>query len=347
MGGIRKVLKGEEIEDGQLRRILSTAKLLDHPDSKITLSQFSSGYSNLTYLIETEGKEYVLRRPPVGGVKRGHDMGREYKVLNALNPHWSKVPKVYFFDKEELLGLPFYLMERVRGPIVRNKPLPAEDFRKISDTWLNTYVELHNIDYKKIGLSNFGKPDAYVKRQVSNWSRQYLAAKTMEVKAAEHVMSWMEANLVQSEEACLIHNDFRYDNVIFKDDSWTQVAAVLDWEMATIGDPLMDLGTTLGYWVMPNDPDFFKKGLPSPTVFEGNLSREALVHEYSKRSGRKVDHIVFYYVYGLFKIAVIAQQIYYRFKKGLTLDPKFASLEAASEGLCKMAYQAIKTKKIQ
>jgi aminoglycoside phosphotransferase (APT) family kinase protein len=347
MGGIRKVLKGEEIADDKLRQILSHANLLDRQDSSINLTQFSSGYSNLTYLIETEGKEYVLRRPPFGGVKRGHDMGREYKVLHALNGHWSKVPQVYFFDEKNLLGVPFYLMERVKGPIVRNKPLPPEDFQKISAAWLDTYVELHAIDYRKIGLSEFGRPEGYADRQVRNWSKQYLAAKTKDVKAAELVMSWMSKNIIKSDDACLIHNDFRFDNVIFKDDSWSEVAAVLDWEMATLGDPLMDLGTTLGYWTMSSDPDFLKQGLPSPTVFEGNLSREELVHAYSKRSGRPVDNIIFYYVYGLFKIAVIAQQIFYRYQKGLTSDPKFASLEAATEGLCKMAYQAIQTQKIQ
>ena len=346
MGGLREVLKGEEINDAQLREILKRAELLDNERSKIDLKQYSSGYSNLTYLIQTEDKEYVLRRPPFGGVKRGHDMGREYKVLNALQGHFAKVPKVYFFNKEELLGCPFYIMEKVEGPIVRNKVLEPSEFKKISNQWLDTFVELHELDYKKIGLEDFGKPDGYVERQVRNWSKQYLAAKTKEVTAAEMVMQWMVENQLDSGEHCLIHNDFRFDNVIFKDKTWSEVAAVLDWEMATIGDPLMDLGTTLGYWTIASDPDFVKKGLPSPTIFEGNLSRTQLVEEYAKRSGRKIDQIIFYYVYGLFKIAVIAQQIFYRYKKGLTSDPKFAGLEAASEGLCMMALQAIQTQKL-
>lgn len=346
MGGIREVLKGEEIEEKKLREILEQAELLDNSSSKIDLKQFSSGYSNLTYLIQTEGKEYVLRRPPFGGVKRGHDMGREYKVLKALQGHFSKVPSVYFFDQEKLLDCPFYIMEKVNGPIVRNKALDPSAFKKIADQWLDTFVELHALEYKKIGLAEFGRPEGYVERQVRNWSKQYLAAKTKEVKAANKVMKWMAEKQIESGEHCLIHNDFRYDNVIFKDEEWSEVAAVLDWEMATIGDPLMDLGTTLGYWTMGSDPDFLKKGLPSPTVFDGNLTRLELIEEYSNRSGRKIDHITFYYVYGLFKIAVIAQQIYYRYKKGMTTDPKFAGLEMASEGLCIMALQAIKTGKI-
>jgi aminoglycoside phosphotransferase (APT) family kinase protein len=347
MGGIRKVLEGEEIPISKLTEILLKANLLENADSSIDLKQFSSGYSNLTYLISTEGNDYVLRRPPFGGVKRGHDMGREYKVLSALDGQWNKIPHVYFFDERDLLGVPFYIMEMVIGPIVRNKPLPAEEFGKISDRWLDTFVELHSLEYQKLGLKDFGRPSGYAERQVKNWSKQYLASKTKEVKSADVVMSWMAENIVYSDQACLIHNDFRYDNVIFKDDTWSEVAAVLDWEMATIGDPLMDLGTTLGYWTMSSDPNFLKQGLPSPTVFDGNLSREELVNEYARRSGRQVGNIIFYYVYGLFKIAVIAQQIFYRYQKGLTSDPKFAGLEAASEGLCMMAQKAIKTQKIQ
>ncbi|GLR18757.1 phosphotransferase family protein [Portibacter lacus] len=347
MGEIRTVLKGEEIPESKLREILQKANLLDDVNSNIDLQQFSSGYSNLTYLITTDQKEYVLRRPPFGAVKRGHDMGREYKVLNALQGHFKKIPKVYFFDESELLGVPFYIMEKVNGVIVRNEKLVPESYGEISDKWLDTFVELHALDYKEVGLEDFARPIGYVERQVRNWSKQYIAAKTKEVKAAAVVMDWMAANQVESEEHCLIHNDFRFDNVIFKDDTWSEVAAVLDWEMATIGDPLMDLGTTLGYWTMASDPEFLQKGLPSSTVYPGNLSRSELVSEYARRSGREIDHIIFYYVYGLFKIAVIAQQIYYRYKKGLTTDPKFAGLEAASEGLCMMALQAIEKKKIE
>lgn len=348
----RTVLEGEEIRDDLLRMILSDANLLESSDAKINLRQFSSGYSNLTYLIQTENKEFVLRRPPFGAIKRGHDMAREYKVLSALNDNFDRVPKVHFFDEEEFLGVPFYIMEKVNGIILNVKEAKARnlkpaDFKAISENWMNTFVALHNIDYKEIGLENFGKPDGYVSRQVANWSKQYIKAKTKEVPAALAVMKWMDEHQTQSANHCLIHNDFRYDNVIFEDDSWDNVLAILDWEMTTIGDPFMDLGTTLAYWTMNSDPDFVQQGLPSPTVMPGNPSRTELVSSYESKSGRKVDNIVFYYVYGLFKIAVIAQQIYYRYDKGMTSDPKFAGLEQASEGLCIMALQAIQKNRIE
>ena len=348
----RKVLEGEEIKDDLLRKILVQANLIENKDSEINLLQFSSGYSNLTYLIQTENKEYVLRRPPFGALKRGHDMGREYRVLKALNGNFEKVPKVFFFDENQLMGVPFYVMEKVDGIILNVKEahkraVSASEFNKISDNWAATFVELHGLDYKKIGLEDFGKPEGYVNRQIVNWSKQYLKAKTKEVPAADKVMTWMHSHQIQSPYNCLIHNDFRYDNVIFEDDSWEKINAILDWEMTTIGDPMMDLGTTLAYWTMDSDPDFVKEGLPSPTIMDGNPGRSALVAMYEEKSGRKIDNIVFYYVYGLFKIAVIAQQIYYRYDKGMTSDPKFASLEKASEGLCIMALQAIQKNRIE
>ena len=348
----RNVLEGEEIKEDLLRKILIEANLLESKDAEINLVQFSSGYSNLTYLIQTENKEFVLRRPPFGAVKRGHDMTREYKVLHALNGNFDKVPEVYFFDANELLGVPFYIMEKVNGIILNVKEakarnLTSDNFKTISKNWMDTFTELHSLNYKYIGLEDFGKPEGYVSRQVANWSKQYIKAKTKEVPSADAVMEWMDKNQTQSAHHCLIHNDFRYDNVIFEDDSWENVSAILDWEMTTIGDPFMDLGTTLAYWTMNSDPDFVQQGLPSPTIMAGNPSRTELASLYENISGRSINNIVFYYVYGLFKIAVIAQQIYYRYDKGMTSDPKFAGLEKASEGLCIMALQAIQKNRIE
>ncbi|WP_235299622.1 phosphotransferase family protein [Portibacter marinus] len=346
MSDIREVLSGEEIAEVKIREILNEASLIEDDKSSIDLKQFSKGYSNLTYLISTENKEFVLRRPPLGAIKRGHDMAREYKILSALNGHWNKVPEVYFFDDTQLLGVPFYIMERVKGIIIRNEKRSESEFQQIAETWLKTFVELHNLDTEILGLSDFGRPQGYVKRQVSNWSKQYIAAKTKEVDEAGFVMNWLAEHQVESEDYSLIHNDFRYDNVVFKDQSFEQINAVLDWEMATIGDPLMDLGTTLGYWTVKSDPGFLQKGLPSSTIFPGNPGRSELVERYALLTRRSVDHILFYYIYGLFKIAVIAQQIFYRYQKGLTKDPKFKNLESASEGLCKMAKYAIQKKRI-
>ena len=207
-------------------------------------------------------------------------------------------------------------------------------------------VELHGLDYNSCGLENLGRPEGYVERQVTNWGKQYLKAKTDEFPEPEMVMKWMEANQPTTYDHCLIHNDYKYDNVVFQDDSWTGIQAILDWEMATLGDPLMDLGTSLGYWTVASDHDFVKQGIPSPTIFEGNPLRGEIAQWYAEKSGRNIDNLVFYYVYGLFKIAVIAQQIYFRYKKGWTTDPRFANLNKAAELCCKLALKAIHTKSI-
>ena len=194
---------------------------------------------------------------------------------------------------------------------------------------------------------NQTKPaEGYVERQVTNWGKQYLKAATKDVPSAEKVMQWMQENQPKNYQHCLIHNDYKYDNVVFKDNSWKEITAVLDWEMATLGDPLMDLGTSLGYWTLASDHDFVKQGIPSPTIFEGNPMRSEIVASYAKKSGRDIHNMVFYYVFGLFKIAVIAQQIYYRYSKGLTSDPRFANLDKAAELCCNLALKSIKTNSI-
>ena len=242
-------------------------------------------------------------------------------------------------------------MEKMEGIILnyaaaKSRNITSNNYETIANSWLNTLVELHNVDYKSIGLEDLGKPEGYVERQVTNWSKQYVKAKTDEYPEAELVMQWIQENQPKKYDHCLIHNDFKYDNVVFKDDSWQEVSAVLDWEMATLGDPLMDLGTSLGYWTVATDHDFVKQGIPSPTIFEGNPIRSEIAKMYAEKSGRNFDNLVFYYAFGLFKIAVIAQQIYFRYHKGWTTDLRFANLNKAAELCCKLALKAIKTKSI-
>lgn len=348
----QKVRKGEELNDVLLKKYLQENGLINDVESELVVQQFTHGFSNLTYLLTIEEKEYVLRKPPKGAIKRGHDMHREFKVQSGVSKAFSKVPKMFTFsDDETILGSDFYIMEKVEGIILNYKEahqrnIAAEDYKTIADSWLDTLVALHAIDYNAIGLADLGKPEGYVQRQVFNWGKQYIKAKTAEVPEAEMVMEWMEAQQPKAYEHCLIHNDFKYDNVVFKDDSWQEVAAVLDWEMATLGDPFMDLGTSLGYWTVATDHDFVKQGIPSPTIFEGNPIRSEIAKMYLQKSGRNTAHLVFYYVFGLFKIAVIAQQIYYRFSKGFTTDERFANLNKASELCCKLALKAIQTKSI-
>ncbi len=346
------VRKGEELNVVLLKKYLQENQLITTAESDIFIKQFTHGYSNLTYLLQVENKEYVLRKPPVGAIKRGHDMGREFKVQSALQKAFSKVPEMHTYTEDEtILGSPFYIMEKVHGIILNYKEahkrsITANDYKTIANSWLDTFVELHSIEYKAIGLSNLGRPEGYVERQVSNWGKQYLKAATEDIPEAEMVMKWMQENQPRVYDHCLIHNDYKYDNIVFKDDSWQNVNAVLDWEMATLGDPLMDLGTSLGYWTVATDHDFVKQGIPSPTIFEGNPIRSEIAEMYARRSGRNVDNLVFYYTFGLFKIAVIAQQIYYRYSKGFTTDPRFANLNKAAEICCKLALRSIKTNKI-
>lgn len=344
--------KGEELNEENLKRFLYENQLIKDTDNELFVEQFTHGYSNLTYLIKLDEHEYVLRRPPFGAIKRGHDMSREFKVQKAVKSAFTKVPTMYAYtDKTDILGAEFYIMEKMDGIILsyqeaRKLNVPPIDFKTIADSWLDTFVQLHLVDYKSVGLEDLGRPDGYVERQVTNWGKQYLKAATDDVPAAEKVMQWMQENQPKEYRHSLIHNDYKYDNVVFKDNSWKEVVAVLDWEMATIGDPLMDLGTSLAYWTMHSDHDFVKQGIPSPTVFEGNPRRSEIVELYAKKSGNTVDHLVFYYTFGLFKIAVIAQQIYYRFKHGYTTDPRFANLNKAAELCCNIALRSIQTNKI-
>ncbi len=330
-----------------LKNYLQDQGLIQDTSSALSVRQYSGGFSNLTYRLEIEGTTFVLRRPPAGAVKRGHDMGREYRVLSHLFPVFPKVPKTYAYTEDaDIIGAPFYLMEEVQGIILydreaRRRNLSPSEFQTIADRWLDTFVALHKLDYRAAGLGELGRPEGYVERQVRNWSKQYLQAATEDISEAQKVMTWMAEHQPQVYDHSLIHNDYKYNNVVFQDDSWQSIRAVLDWEMCTIGDPLMDLGTSLGYWVTANDPEAFQQTAQSPTVLEGNPQRSDIVEQYARKSGRPIRHLTFYYVYGLFKIAVIVQQIYYRYQAGYTQDPRFANLNHLTRTLCRMAWTAV------
>lgn len=341
-----------ELPEQSLKAYLNQKRLISSVESSLKITQFTNGFSNLTYWLMIEDKDYVLRRAPVGATKRGHDMSREFNVLKALHSSFGKVPQVYCYCGEDsVIGAPFYIMEKVDGIILtyaeaNQRKISAEGFRHVSKTWLNVYVDLHQIDYKAVGLEDLGKPDGYVKRQVITWGKQYEKAKTSDIQEAEKVISWMEKNQPMVYDHSLIHNDYKYDNVVFEDASWQNIKAVLDWEMCTLGDPLMDLGTSLAYWTTSEDDMFLKQGIPSPTMFEGNPSRLDIVNAYALKSGRAINNLTFYYVYGLYKLAVIAQQIYYRYNKGLTKNPKFAQLDKATKYLMVRAWHVIQNGKI-
>lgn len=324
------IRKGEELDIPRLSAYLKSN--LPGFREPLQVKQFPSGYSNLTYLLETgSGEEYVLRKPPHGAnVRGGHDMGREFTVLQSLEPIYSKVPHPVLFEPSaDLLGGPFYLMERVKGVILRNRPpkdftLHEDLMRNISINAIHTLAELHNLNISETPLANMGKPDGYVERQVHGWVDRYYKAQTDDISEMDQLGEWLKKNIPDASYSAFIHNDFKYDNLVLSPQSLKDVIAVLDWEMATVGDPFMDLGTTLAYWAEAKDSDALKPF--NLTWLPGNLTRREVVEQYSIISKTTVPDMLYYYVFGAYKIGVIVQQIYARYKKGLTQDPRFAAL---------------------
>ena len=344
------IRQGEELNEQTLAAYL-TQKL--NPSGQIEISQFLAGSSNLTYLIKVGGEEYVLRRPPFGNqVKTAHDMNREFQVLSKLSKVYSPAPKpLLFCDDENVIGSEFYLMERKRGLIIRGKAPEEltgspELQKRVCESFIDNLAQLHSLDYEAAGLGDLGKPEGYNRRQVEGWSKRYCNAKTDKWPELETTIEWLGQNTPPESGAALIHNDYKFDNVMLDPADLTKITAVLDWEMVTIGDPLMDLGTTLGYWMSGDVPKEMRETPFNPRVLMENISRHELAERYAEKSGRDISDLLFYYVFGTFKIAVIAQQIYARYKKGFTSDERFAQFSLFVATLGKIAQQTIENKKI-
>jgi aminoglycoside phosphotransferase (APT) family kinase protein len=345
------VRSGEELPAGPLEAYLR--QNLPDVQGPLTVEQFPHGHSNLTYLLRLGTTELVLRRPPFGNqVKTAHDMGREYRVLSRLGAAFAAAPRVYLFcEDESILGVPFYVMERRRGVILR-KTLPPTlaldpaTARRLSLSLIDTLAHLHSLDYQAAGLGDLGKPQGYVARQVTGWTSRYNQARTEDLPPLESVARWLGEHMPPESGAALVHNDFKYDNLVLDPDDLTHIVAVLDWEMATIGDPLMDLGSSLGYWIEAGDPESLRKAAFGPTTLSGNMTRQELVARYQEKTGRAVPDALFYYCYGLFKLAVIVQQIYARYVRGHTRDPRFAHLNEVVAVLSRQAERAIQTGKL-
>jgi aminoglycoside phosphotransferase (APT) family kinase protein len=299
----------------------------------LTVEQFPRGFSNLTYLIRVGDRELVLRRAPPGvKIKSAHDMGREFKILSHLSAVWPKAPRpIVHCQDESIVGTEFYVMERVKGIILRARApegleLGPARMKAMSESLIDTLAEIHTLDYVACGLGDLGKPEGYVERQLRGWTDRYRKAQTDEVPTFEKVGEWLFAHQPKESGGALIHNDFKYDNVVLDSETVSRVIAVLDWEMATIGDPLMDLGTTLAYWIEANDPPVFQVMQFGLTNLPGNLTRTELVARYGERTGKSVDNVLYYYVYALYKLAVVAQQLYRRYKEGLTKEERYAMM---------------------
>lgn len=315
---------------------------------EVSVEQFPSGHSNLTYLIRVDGAEFVLRRPPFGTrVKGAHDMGREFRVLSKLHAVYPPAPKpLLYCEDPEVLGAPFYLMQRLRGMVVRRELVPPlagapDACRVLSRAMVDNLARLHAVDLDAAGLRDFGKPEGYVRRQIEGWTKRWQDARTDEVPEMESVGRWLAERMPAESDAAIIHNDYKLDNMLLDPEDPSRITGVLDWEMATIGDPLMDLGTALSYWAQADDPPEFLACAISPTASPGFFTRREVVERYGEVSGRVMGDPSYYYVYGLFKLAVILQQIYYRYVHGLTRDERFARFRVTVRELARQAERSV------
>lgn len=359
MSDTKPIRQGEELNAENLQKFLR--ENLDVKTDEIEISQFPGGSSNLTYCIKIGNEEYVLRRPPFGNqVKSAHDMSREFNVLSRLSKVYRPAPKpLIYCDDKAVIGSEFYLMERRNGLIIRGKlsepPAAAggltlensQDLRKkVVESFIENLVELHSLDYQKIGLGDLGKPEGYAVRQVQGWTKRYFNAKTDEHAELETAIEWLNSNIPETHGAALIHNDYKFDNIMLNPNDLTEIVAVLDWEMTTIGEPLMDLGSSLAYWMSKENGEEMLSMPFNPRVLMENISRAELVEMYEEKSGKSVSDIVFYYVFGTFKLAVIAQQIYFRYARGFTNDKRFATFNHFVNSLGKIALGAIERQEI-
>jgi aminoglycoside phosphotransferase (APT) family kinase protein len=334
---------GEELDLTRLQPFLH--EQFDHA-GPVFIEQFPSGHSNLTYLVSLGSREVVLRRPPFGSkVPSAHDMSREFRVLSKLHAAFPPAPQALLYcDELSVLGAPFYLMEPVRGVILRRDLsselyLPPKIAQRLSEEFLDNLARLHALDYAAIGLGDLGKPHGYLERQVTGWIERYHKSKTDDIPEVELITAWLARRMPISYGAALIHNDYKYDNVVLDPEDLTRIVGVLDWEMCTLGDPLTDLGTALAYWTDPDDPQELQEIRSVPTTLPGTLTRSQLVERYASVTRRDTGDMVFYLAFARFKVAVIIQQIYYRYAQGLTRDARFACMPKRVHALLRASWQ--------
>jgi aminoglycoside phosphotransferase (APT) family kinase protein len=342
----RPVRPGEELELAKLEPYL----LAHLPQSRgpLTVEQFPGGASNLTYLVRLGDREMVLRRPPFGNrVKTAHDMGREFRVLSKLHAVYGPAPEpILYCDDEAVLGAPFYCMERRHGVVLRRKlpegiVLDPPTIAKLNRAFIDNLVAFHKIDYEAAGLGDLGKPLGFTQRQVEGWNKRYAACRTEDWPDMEFLVGWFPQRIPPQAASSLVHNDYKFDNIMLDARDITKIVAVLDWEMCTLGDPMLDFGTVLAYWVEAGDPPPLQMHAFGPTQLPGSMTRRQLTEYYGEKSGFDTSHVLFYYAFGLYKVAVIIQQIYYRYVQGFTKDERFALFNKQVAALAEEARRAI------
>ncbi len=340
------VRPGEELNVAALAEYMRGK--IEGAERGIRVQQFPSGHSNLTYLLQIGGREYVLRRGPLGPVApKAHNMAREFHTLQMLHPHFPEAPAVFLLCEDPaVLGAVFFVMERRHGLVLRDAVPPelavVKDYpRRVSEAFVDCLVRLHAIDLAKTGLSALGKPEGFLARQVQGWAERWNKAKTDEMPendktTMDHVIRWLTDRLPGSPMPTVVHNDYKLDNVMLRP-SAEGIEAVLDWEMTTVGDPLADLGLTLCYWAWATAPQFGSQPLQALTSQPGWYTRDQFVDRYAEQTGRDLTHIGYYEVLGIFKLAVILQQIYYRFRRGQTNDARFQHFDKRVHSLIELA----------
>jgi len=319
---------------------------LEGADQPLIVRQFPHGAANLTYLLQFgDTHEYVLRRPPLGPVApKAHDMAREYKVLSVLHRQLTAAPRAFYFtDDVEIIGAPFLIMERRTGMVVRRE-MPdvyqhqPDAARRLSTALVDTLADLHAVDYDALGLGDLGRPQGFVERQIEGWWKRWEKAKVDDVQVFNDVYTWLKASIPQSGETTLLHNDYKLDNAMFDPQDPSKLVAVFDWDMCTLGEPLVDLGTLLAYWTEANDPPYYKGLLGMPSPHYGFLRRQELVERYAAASGRSVRDIRFYHVLAIYRVVVIIAQIYIRYYRGQTKDKRFAQFGELIPIIAQSAY---------
>jgi len=341
---VAPIRAGEEIDARALGEYMRSK--VEGAERGVSIEQFPGGHSNLTYLIRAGDSEYVLRRPPLGPVApKAHDMAREFRVLDALHPLFPPAPKVFLLCEDpSVIGATFFLMERRHGVVLR-RDVPAafagdpELPRKVSEGFIDCLAQLHSIDIERHGLNSLGRPEGFLDRQVRGWTERWERSKTDEIPGMERLTRWLASRLPPSPRPTLVHNDFKLDNIMLDAADLSRVEAVLDWEMATVGDPLVDLGCTLCYWTEAGDPAMRGGAMSSITAEPGWLTRIELVRRYAEKTACDVSSLGYYEVFGLFKLGVILQQIYFRYYRGQTRDERFRDFHLRVRGLMSAAIE--------
>ena len=323
------------VNEEALRAYLAQALPSHEASASLTIERIRGGHSNETFYVTHDAEQYVLRRPPLGPLlPTAHDVGREYRVLCALAATNVPVPRpILLCEDTSVIGAPFYLMERIPGAVIRAKlpPAFAEDEaarRGLGEALIDALAELHAVDWQAVGLDDFGKPQGYLERQLRRWTGQLDASRTRPLPDLDAVTAWLRAHLPESPPATIVHGDYRLDNLIVAPEPPARIRAIVDWEMATIGDPLADLGYLLSFWAEPDDPLFaLADAAWRVTAQPGFPTRAQLVARYAARTGRQLEHVSFYVALAIWKLAILLEGSYKRHLSGTTDDPFFATLD--------------------